>query len=374
MDRRSHKPAAPPARKAGGSAASGGAKAAAPGARRSEKARSGAAPATVAILLATFDGARYLRRQLDSIAAQDWAAWRLVVSDDGSTDTTREIVRDFASAHPGRDIALVEGPRRGATQNFLSLIGQVRPGEWLAFSDQDDAWLPHRLSRGMQVIAGPAVNEAAGTQNDAGQAECVGLAGPAATSSRTIICDDDLRPLNPAPLFRRPPSFRNALVQACMPGNTYLANPAAVALLQAGAAAAARADVISHDWWAYQLLAGAGARLVRDPEPTVLYRQHHGNVMGRNDTLRARLARVAMLGAGDFGGWVRDNVAALQGARHLLTKENAALLDGFEAALRAPGPVAAVRMGRMGLYRQTAAQTAALMAAAAAGRLRQGAE
>ena len=332
----------------------------------------GPAAATVAILLASFNGARYLPRQLDSIAAQDWPAWRLVVSDDGSTDATRDVVRDFAKAHPGRCIELIEGPRRGATQNFLSLIAQVRPGEWLAFCDQDDAWLPHRLSRGMQAIGGcPAgAGENGDGPRDARDGGERVAAGPAATSSRTIICDDDLRPLTPAPLFRKPPSFRNALVQACMPGNTFLANPAAAALLQQGAAAAARAGVVSHDWWAYQLLAGAGARLVRDPEPTVLYRQHRGNVMGRNDTLQARLRRVAMLGAGDFGGWVRDNVTALQGARHLLTDVNGATLDGFEAALRAPGPIAATRLARLGMYRQTRAGTAALLAAAAAGRLR----
>ena len=311
--------------------------------------------AQVAILLASFNGAPHIACQLDSLAAQDWRAWRLVVSDDGSTDATRGLIEDFARRHAGRDIRVVEGPRGGATRNFLSLLGHAEPGEWLAFCDQDDAWLPHRLSRGMAVLA------CGTTPPDR----------PAATSSRTIICDEDLRELAPAPLYTRPPSFRNALVQACMPGNTFLGNPAAAALLREGAGAAFEAGVISHDWWAYQLLSGAGARLVRDPQTTVLYRQHRGNVMGRNDTWRARLARMAMLGAGDYGTWLRANVAALQGARHLLDPASRALLDGFAAALTAPGPIAAVRMARMGLYRQTSTGTAALLAAAAAGRLRE---
>ena len=311
--------------------------------------------AQVAILLASFNGAPHIACQLDSLAAQDWRAWRLVVSDDGSTDATRGLVEDFAQRHPGRDIRIVEGPRDGATRNFLSLLAHAEPGEWLAFCDQDDAWLPHRLSRGMAVLASGAAPPDR----------------PAATSSRTIICDENLRELAPAPLYTRPPSFRNALVQACMPGNTFLANPAAAALLREGAAAAFEAGVISHDWWAYQLLSGAGARLVRDPQTTVLYRQHRGNVMGRNDTWRARLARMAMLGAGDYGTWLRANVAALQGARHLLDPANRDLLDGFAEALTAPGPVAAARMARMGLYRQTSTGTAALLAAAAAGRLRE---
>lgn len=308
--------------------------------------------ARVMIGLGSYDGARFLAAQLDSLAAQTWTRWRLVVSDDGSTDGTRDIVARFAAAHPTRDVQLIEGPRQGATRNFLHLVDQAAPDEWLAFCDQDDVWLPERLDRGMAQIGGTS--------------------GPAATASRTIICDDELRPLAPAPLFSRPAGFRNALVQACLPGNTFLANPDAVAILKAGAGAAAAAGVVSHDWWAYQLLSGAGATIIRDPARTVLYRQHRGNVMGRNDTMRARLARVALLGAGAYGQWLHDNCTALQGGRDLLTAENTGHLDRFQAALQAPGPAAAGRLMRLGVYRQTRAGTAALLAAALAGRLRVG--
>ena len=75
---------------------------------------------------------------------------------------------------------------------------------------------------------------------------------------------------------------------------------------------------VGQDAGVLELLTGAGALVVRDPEPTVLYRQHHGNVMGRNDTPRAILARLGRLGAGDYGTWLRQNVAALQVARDLL--------------------------------------------------------
>jgi glycosyltransferase involved in cell wall biosynthesis len=304
------------------------------------------------IALGSYNGARFLDAQLDSLAAQSWTRWRLVVSDDGSTDATRDIVARFAAAHPARDVQLIEGPGQGATRNFLHLLDQAAQGEWLAFCDQDDVWLPERLDRGMAQIGS--------------------ISGPAATASRTIICDHELRPLGPAPLFSRPAAFRNALVQACLPGNTFLANPAAVSILKAGAGAAAAAGVVSHDWWAYQLLSGAGATIIRDPALTVLYRQHRGNVMGRNDTMRARLARVALLGAGTYGHWLYDNCTALQGGRDLLTAENAGRLDRFQAALQASGPSAAAHLMLLGVYRQTRAGTAALLAAALAGRLRVG--
>ena len=303
----------------------------------------------IAILLAARNGAPFIAAQLASLAGQEYRHWRLVVSDDGSTDGTAEAVTRFALEHPGRDISLIDGPRAGATRNFLSLIGAVQPGEGFAFCDQDDVWLSDRLSRGVRALGG--------------------LDGPALHVTRTTICDQALRPLCPAPLYRRAPSFRNALVQACTPGNTMLVNPQGAALLAAGAPAAAAASVISHDWWSYQMIAGAGGKVIRDPAQTVLYRQHPGNVMGRNDTARAMLARLQGLGRGDYGGWLRANAHALSGAAELLTGENRALLRRFGAALGMGGASMAAEFMRLGLYRQTRMGTAALLAAAAAGRL-----
>ena len=310
-----------------------------------------AAHPRIAILMATFDGGRFLRAQLDSLVGQTVTGWRLVVSDDGSRDDTRAIVAAFAAANPGREVALIEGPRQGATRNFLHLAGQVRAGEWLAWCDQDDVWLPDRLARGVAALTaeGP----------------------PALHACRTILCAEDLTPLGPAPLYARPASFRNALVQACTPGNTTLVNPAGAALLASAAQAAAQAGVVSHDWFTYQLIAGAGGAVIRDPAQTVLYRQPPRNVMGRNDTLRARLARAALLGGGDYGSWLAANTAALRAVADRLTATNRQVLRDFGKALGSPGPVAAARLARLGVYRQTRTGTAALLAAAAAGRLRQ---
>lgn len=312
-------------------------------------------PLRIAILLATYEGARHLGAQLDSLAAQEHRNWRLIVSDDGSTDGTLEILRGFAAAHPGRDVRIRRGPRQGATRNFLSMIEAVGADEALAWCDQDDVWLPDRLSRGAAALAA---------------ADPGGAGRGVLHVTRTTICDEALHPLRPAPLYTRPAAFANALVQACTPGNTMLVDPAGVARLKAAQPGATAAGVISHDWWSYQVISGSGGMVIRDPAQTVLYRQHSGNVMGRNDTLGAALARIGRLGTGDFGTWLRQNVAALDAARDVLTPGNAAMLDDFAAAIGAPGPLAAARLARLGVYRQTRAGTAALILAAAAGRLR----
>ncbi len=307
--------------------------------------------APVVILLASFRGAGFIRVQLDSIAAQTHRNWRLILSDDGSDDDTRRIVRDFAAEQTPGQVELIDGPGRGATRNFLHLIRQAPEGVALAFSDQDDQWFPDKLSRAMAAVGA--------------------VEGPAHYAARTVIADPDLHPLRESPLYSRPRCFRNALVQACMAGNCSVFNPAAAALLKQGVDAAEAARIESHDWWAYLLTSGAGAAILHDPRPALLYRQHGRSEMGRNDTPRAMVRRLGLLFSGDYGNWLAANHRALDGARHLLTPEARRLMDDFAGAIRRPGPITARHMRRLNLYRQTGTGTAALYLAAMLGRLSQ---
>ena len=304
----------------------------------------------ITIAMASYNGAHFIRAQLDSIAQQSVTNWRLVVSDDGSTDETRQIVAKFARDCAPGQVELIEGPRQGATRNFLHLTRQADPRGWLAYADQDDFWLPDRLERGIAFLSRQT--------------------GAAIYAARTTICDEDLEPIAPAPAFPGPFTFRNALIQACLPGNTILANSAALGVLQAAGPAAEVADIVSHDWWAYQLLSGVGASIQRDTAQVLLYRQHPENVMGRNDTTRARFARFSMLFDGRFAEWLAQNQQALEPVAHLMLPENQALLKRFGQAIRASGPRALGAALKMGLYRQSRTGTAAILAAAAMGRLR----
>lgn len=305
---------------------------------------------TITIAMASYNGARFIRAQLDSIARQSVTNWRLIISDDGSTDGTQRIIADFAASCAPGQIELIDGPRQGATRNFLQLTRRADPGGWLAYADQDDAWLPDRLARGVAFLSGQT--------------------GPAVYAARTTICNEALEPITPAPAFPGPFTFRNALIQACLPGNTILANSPALKLLQAAAPAAEAANIVSHDWWAYQLLSAAGASIRRDTAQVLLYRQHPGNVMGRNDTARAKAARVSMLFDGSFAGWLAQNQSALEPVADLMQPENRVLLHRFGQAIRASGPQALRAILAMGLYRQTRLGTAAVLTAALAGRLR----
>lgn len=302
----------------------------------------------VVILLATYQGAAHLEVQLDSLAAQTHRDWSLLASDDGSTDATIPILERFAAARPQGQVRLVRGPGRGATRNFLSLLALVPAGTCAAFCDQDDRWLPDKLARATAALG-------AGT-------------GPAHYAARTIITDAALTPLAPSRRFHRPLSFRNALVQACMAGNTSVFDPGAVALLQRAAPHAQRAGILSHDWWAYQVTSGHGARLIHDAQPVLLYRQHQRSEVGRNDTLPALAARLRQLMAGRFGGWLRANHDSLLPLD--LPPEGRRTLEHLGQLLDSPAPQALGVLRRGGFYRQTRAGTAALALSAVTGALR----
>ncbi len=111
---------------------------------------------TVSIAMATYNGAPYLRDQLDSLAAQSVRPIELQIGDDGSTDRTEAIVRDFAATAPF-PVIFRRNPRRlGYGENFLRTAARCS-GEWIAFCDQDDVWLPQKIEMvGARVAAGDA--------------------------------------------------------------------------------------------------------------------------------------------------------------------------------------------------------------------------
>jgi glycosyltransferase involved in cell wall biosynthesis len=301
----------------------------------------------VAILMGCRDGARFLPEQLASIAAQSHRRWRLFASDDGSTDTTRAILADFAAAHPGR-VEIREGPRAGFAANYLALAGDpaIR-ADWYAFADQDDVWHPERLARGVARLAGFPAEE------------------PALYGGRTVLIDEAGRETGRSPRFRTPPGFGNALVQSIAGGNTMLFNRAAKALMER----ARPETVVAHDWWIYILVSGAGGNVVYDPEPLVHYRQHGANLIGGNQGWRARFRRMRMLAGGKLTEYGDVNLAALDRAWPLLTPAARDQVERLRRGRRQPffGRLAAAP--RLGLYRQTRGGTLTLWLALLAGRL-----
>jgi glycosyltransferase involved in cell wall biosynthesis len=115
-----------------------------------------AAPLSVSIALATYNGARYIREQLDDLTAQTHLPAELVVCDDGSTDGTLDIIEQFATTAPFPVRIHRNAERLGYRANFMKCAG-LCTSDLIAFCDQDDRWQPQKLERLSTAFADPEV-------------------------------------------------------------------------------------------------------------------------------------------------------------------------------------------------------------------------
>lgn len=104
------------------------------------------APKRISVAMATYNGARFLREQLESIAAQTLKPFELVICDDRSADATVRIAEEFARDSPFPVYVQVNDRNLGYFRNFRAAASLCR-GDLIAFSDQDDWWLPERLQK-----------------------------------------------------------------------------------------------------------------------------------------------------------------------------------------------------------------------------------
>ena len=100
---------------------------------------------TVDILIATYNGEKYLQQQLFSILAQDYANWRVLFHDDGSSDNTVGIIREFCNMD-SRFVFIDDGLIfKSPALNFMHLLKQSTQ-DYICFCDQDDIWIENKLS------------------------------------------------------------------------------------------------------------------------------------------------------------------------------------------------------------------------------------
>lgn len=301
----------------------------------------------ITILLCTFNGAAHLDAQLRSYLAQTHQSWDLWVSDDGSTDDTDAILERFRRDHStGRAIRILKGPQQGGTVNFLSLMchPDLPPGP-IALSDQDDVWMPEKLSRALAAIA---------------QAGDVVLYG-----AQSLHTDHALRVSGKSVPMPRPPSFGNALVQNIVSGHSAVLSAGALQLVRR---AGVPSGVPYHDWWLYQLIIAAGGAVVIDNAAVLYYRQHGANAIGANRGFRACIGRITMVIGRHYGVWLAANIAALTNAENLLSQSSQAVLADLRIHPRRFGIRRVLAFARGDLLRQSWGATVLLYVAVLFGR------
>ena len=213
------------------------------------------------ILLATYNGARYLAPQLDSLLGQTHQHFRLLVSDDGSTDATLDILRGYRAAFGERLILLPNpSPGAGVVRNFERLMqASLADGQaqWAASCDQDDVWLPDKLAT--QWAEMQRIEVQAGTQT------------PCLVHGDLTVVNERLEVISPsfAAYQRTDPAAATALSLLSVNQVTGCAMMVNRALLRM--ALPVPPEAIMHDWWC-ALISGSGRRSYL-PAPLLLYRQ-----------------------------------------------------------------------------------------------------
>ena len=217
---------------------------------------------------------------------------------------TRRLQSSIDGQATGPRAASISGRDRptGFANNFRSLLtNPAVDADYVAFCDQDDVWLPAKTREAVAALPrDPSL--------------------PGLYCARTIVVDAAGTTIAHSPRFTRPPDFRNALVQNIGGGNTMVMNRAGFELVRA---AATLTDFVSHDWFTYLVISGAGGKVVYSEVPHVLYRQHGNNVIGANSSAAARWARLGQLLQGRFRRWNAHNLRGLEVCRELLHSASA---------------------------------------------------
>jgi glycosyltransferase involved in cell wall biosynthesis len=205
------------------------------------------------VLLSTYNGARFLSDQIDSVLEQRDARVELHIRDDGSTDDTVTLLR--TRAHADARVTYDCGERLGAARSYLTMLSETPDDvDYVALCDQDDVWINGKLVRAASWLSD--------------------LDGPAMYCSAVEVVDEDLHPLGVHRTCRRGPALANALVQNIATGCTIVMNPKALHLFRQ-----VPDHPVMHDSWIYAATAAAGT-VVYDPSTWVRYRQHDANSIG----------------------------------------------------------------------------------------------
>ena len=108
--------------------------------------------AFVNVLMCTYNGEKYIRQQLDSILDQSYEDFCIYVRDDGSTDKTTDIVRDYENMYKGK-VVLIDAPKHlGYPDCFWDILERCPKADYYAFSDQDDVWHKDKLVRAVATL------------------------------------------------------------------------------------------------------------------------------------------------------------------------------------------------------------------------------
>lgn len=222
---------------------------------------------SIAVLLTTYNGQRYLSDLMESLLRQSYQGFDIYIHDDGSTDGTPGIIRSYSERHANIHVLDYPGGL-GAKDNFFSLFERV-DADYYMFCDEDDVWLPDKVEK---------------TYRRMREEEDLHPGRPLMVSCDAQVVDDRLRVIHPSfirysgfhPEFLT--SFAECGATTYAPGCTMMVNRRARQCM-----VRPTAHTLMHDAWIHLCVLKAGGVTSYVDEPLMLYRQHAGNTIGARD-------------------------------------------------------------------------------------------
>ena len=219
----------------------------------------------ISILLATYNGEKYIKEQIDSLLKQTYQDFKLFISDDSSTDSTYSIIQDYAKKHPNKIfVTQNENNSSSAKLNFFQMMTQHK-SDYIMLCDQDDVWLPDKIEKSLHKMKELEKKHGSST--------------PLLVHTDLTIVDENLNTISSSyfkteDINLEKKTLNKIIARNITTGCTVIYNRAL----------AERIDttpkfMIMHDWW-LTLAACALGKIDTIHEPTILYRQHADNEIG----------------------------------------------------------------------------------------------
>ncbi len=221
---------------------------------------------SVTVVMATYNGERFLKQQLDSLIAQKGVRVNILVRDDGSSDKTKTILEDYQSRGL---LKWYTGEHLNVQKGFLDLLKNAPEADYYAFCDQDDVWDDDKLLA--------AVTELDDMDNSK----------PAMYYCGQKLVDEELELISVHSVYTQRNPHTNFFFSN-VAGCTAVFNRQLLDALNS-----AQPEFIHcHDNWAFKVCLALGGSYVVDPVARINYRQHGGNAVGLNVGVKGRYRQV----------------------------------------------------------------------------------
>lgn len=288
----------------------------------------------VAVILCVKDSQDFIKEQIESIQRQSFKSLDIFIGDDGCSKRVLEYLKSYSKK-------IIIGPKKSFAHNFLNTLAHVpKDYDYYSFCDHDDIWHKDKLER--------AINELEKFDSKIPNLYC----------GRTELINKDGSKIGLSPLFKKSPSFQNALIQSIAGGNTMVLNRKSAELLEK---AELSLPIVSHDWLTYIFVSGAGGNVVYDSEPSVKYRIHKDNLIGSNLGFKSIVQRGFKVFSGEWKTWIQINIDQINKAA-LLNLKNKIIYQGF-IEMRSERNIfrKIILLKKFGFYRQSILGNVALI-------------